>query len=140
MIIDYLIASRQRRRAINPSPRPSLFTHGVKVCSKYDRLGAVTEPIKMNIRLNCARNKWQKAVNDGSGSGFYAFACDNLVTILAGNRPILTDTGALASGCKSLIMLVVVAKYELALNGSTGLRTKRSHVRVVPGASSFSII
>jgi hypothetical protein len=66
--------------------------------------------------------------------------CDNLVTILAGNRPILAYIGALACGCNSLKMLVDVAKCELALDGSTGLRTKRSHVRVVPGASSKSII
>jgi hypothetical protein len=35
-------------------------------------------------------------------------------------------------------MLVDVAKCELALDVPTGLRTKRSHVRVVPGASSKS--
>jgi hypothetical protein len=44
--------------------------------------------------------------------------------------------GAVTGGCDSLKMLAVVAKYELALNGSTGLRTKRSHVRVEPGASA----
>jgi CO dehydrogenase/acetyl-CoA synthase delta subunit len=61
-------------------------------------------------------------------------SCANLVTILAGNRPILADTGAPASGCNSLNMLIDAVKCELALGGSTGLRTKRSHVRVVPGA------
>jgi hypothetical protein len=50
--------------------------------------------------------------------------CDNLVTILAGNRPILMYIGALASGCNSLKMLAVVAKCKLALNSPTGLRTK----------------
>ena len=64
--------------------------------------------------------------------------CDNLVIILAGNRPILAYIGALACGCNSLKMLVDVAKCELALDGSTGLRTKRSHVRIGPGASSSS--
>src|SRR5262245_38278987 len=64
--------------------------------------------------------------------------CDNLVTILAGNRPILAYVGALACGCNSLKMLVDVVKCELALDGPTGLRTKRSHVRAGPGASSSS--
>jgi hypothetical protein len=50
--------------------------------------------------------------------------CDNLVTILAGNRPILAYIGALACGCNSLKMLVDVAKCELALDGPTGLRNK----------------
>jgi hypothetical protein len=50
--------------------------------------------------------------------------CDNLVTILAGNRPISMYIGAPAGGCDSLKMLVDVAKCELALNGPTGLRTK----------------
>jgi hypothetical protein len=51
-------------------------------------------------------------------------SCDNLVTILAGNRPILAYIGALASGCNSLKMLVDVAKCQLALKVPTGLRTK----------------
>jgi hypothetical protein len=58
----------------------------------------------------------------------------NLVTTLARNRPIGADTCALASGCNTLKMLIDAVKCELALGGSTGLRTKRSHVRVVPGA------
>ena len=65
-------------------------------------------------------------------------SCDNLVTILAGNRTISAYIGALASGCDSLKMLVDVAKCESALDGPTGLRTKWSHVLVVPGASNSS--
>ena len=76
--------------------------------------------------MNCARNRWRKTVNNGSGSWFDVFSCDNLVTILAGNRPISVYIGALAGGCNSLKMLVDVAKCELALDGPTGLRTKRS--------------
>src|SRR5262245_35256338 len=53
-----------------------------------------------------------------------AIYCDNLVTILAGNRPILMYIGALTSGCNSLKMLVDVAKCELALDVPTGLRNK----------------
>src|SRR5262249_5669281 len=80
----------------------------------------------MGLLKNCARNKWRKAVNNGSGSGFNAFACDNLVTILPGNRTILGYSGAVACGCNSLKLLVDVAKCELALNVSTGLRTGAS--------------
>jgi hypothetical protein len=37
-------------------------------------------------------------------------SCDNLVTILHGNRPIWAHIGALTSGCNSLKMLVDVGK------------------------------
>ena len=97
-------------------------------------LGALAALIIMNLRMSCARDRWEKTINNSSDSCFDAFACDNLVTILAGNRPISAYIGVLACGCNSLKMLVDVAKCELALDGPTWLRTKRSHVRVVPGA------
>jgi len=124
MIIAHLIAPRQRRRTVNPGPRLSRFTQGVKDCSKNNRLGVVAAPIIINLRMSCARNRLRKTVNNGNGSCFDAFACDNLVTILAGNRTISAYIGALASGCNSLKMLVDVAKCKLALDGPTGLRTK----------------
>jgi hypothetical protein len=134
LIVAYLIAPRQRRWKVNPGLRPSWFTHGVRDCSKNNRLGVVAALSIMSLRMNCARNRWQKTVNNGSGSCFDVFSCDNLVTILAGNRPILMYIAAMAGGCNSLKMLIVVAKCQLALKAPTGLRTKRSHVRVVPGA------
>jgi hypothetical protein len=59
------------------------------------------------------------------------------VTILAGNWPFWR---ILAGGLwlQLVEMLLDVAKCELALDDPTGLGTKRSYVRVMPGASNLN--
>jgi hypothetical protein len=60
VIIAHLIAPRQRRRAINPRPARHASRTASKTVLKNNLLGAVAAPVKMNLGMNCARNRWRK--------------------------------------------------------------------------------
>jgi hypothetical protein len=61
------------------------------------------------------------------------------LTILPGNRPILTYSSAPTDGCNSLKMLADVAKCELALDGPTGFGALVKMKRRAPRLKTESV-